>query len=87
MGSGSVGSAESVSVAIHASILVLLAVEVSAEDLEGLLVDILVVVMLQVVDLLHTICLFDVCGVNIYSVSVACVLLANLQYLVWITAC
>ena len=82
LSSGSRIGTKGVGVAVHAGVLhVLLAVEVSAKDLEGFLVYVLVVVVLEVVYLLYSISLLDVCGVDVNPILIACIFLANLQYL------
>lgn len=67
---------------VHACVLdVLFAVEVRRKDLEGLVINVLVVMVLEVIYFLHALRLFDVRNIEIYSISVASVLLSDLQYL------
>jgi hypothetical protein len=83
---GSRISAEGVSIALHAGILnVLLAIEVGTKDFEGFFVNILVVMVLEIVYLLHSISLFNMCGIDVHAISVTCIFFANLQYLPSVT--
>lgn len=66
----------------HTCILDLIfSVEKCAKDLVCFVIDVLVVVVLEVVDLAHTISLLNVSSVNVNTIFITSIFFAHLQYL------